>query len=500
MKILLPKQIREVDAKTLAYDNISSKDLMYKASSAFYNYFQELYGDVKGRIAVVCGTGNNGGDGVTVATLLYNVGRKVDLFIIESSGRGYADDMHHYYKIAKGKNIPIGKIRRVEDIPSFEDYGIIIDAIFGTGINRPVEGIYSEVIDSINSSGGVVVSLDVPSGVIADRKTEKAVRASATITLEVPKLALFLPDNNRFVGQLHRVDFGLSAHAIAEAPTDMFYITEQMVRGLLKPIDKFAHKGTQGHALIIGGSLGKIGSVCLASKGALRAGTGLVTAYVPRCGTVPLQAALPEAMVIEDGQERVIGGIDFDLNPDAIGVGVGMGTANETANAFLQFLKVNQKPLVIDADAINILSKNRGWLSHLQAGTILTPHPKELSRLIGEWDNDFEKIDRARELAVKYDINIVIKGAHTLIVTPDKLYVNSSGTPALATAGSGDVLTGIITALLAQGYTPKDAAIIGVYIHGYTANLSEGSIHLRSFIASDIIEGLSGVFMGLRLE
>lgn len=496
MKILTAQQIRNIDAKTLEYNVISSTALMYQASNAFYNYFIKDYGQSGNRVSVVCGTGNNGGDGISVAIMLHNAGIKVHIYIIEFSEK-YSEDTLYYYNKAAERNIGITKIKEGDAIPQFEESDIIIDAIFGTGLNRHPSGVSSEIIEAINDSGKTVVSIDIPSGMMMNQKTEIAVHATETITLQIPKLTLFLPDNSRFVGKLSIVDFGLSPQAIEEADTDIFYFTETIAGTLLKPLDKFAHKGTLGHSLIIGGSFGKIGSVCLASKAALKTGCGLVTAFVPQCGIIPLQSNIPEVMAIADSNQSYISHIDFGISPNAIGIGPGMGTQSETTEALHQFLKQNTTPLVIDADALNILSSNKEWLSLLPPQTILTPHPKELSRLIGEWENDFEKIEKVQAFAKRYKVIAVIKGAHTLIVTPDKLFVNSSGTPALATAGTGDVLTGIITSLRAQGYEAVSAALLGVYIHGATASITSTTINPRSFIASDVIDNIGEVYFKL---
>ena len=499
MKILTAEQIREIDAKTMEYHNISSTTLMLQASDAFGRHFLSRYGKHRLKVAVVCGTGNNGGDGIAAAGMFHRTGFKVKIYVVEFSNN-YSDDALHYLNDAVEENIEIVKIRNSDEIPSFEDAEVIVDAIFGSGLNRPIGGLAHDVIDAVNQSGKPVVSIDVPSGMMLNQKTEFAVQATETITLQIPKLSLFLPENAHYVGKLTMVDFGLSEKAIEETETDTFYLTKEAMQSLLKPLSRFVHKGTQGHSLIIGGSLGKIGSVCLASKAALKTGCGLVTAFVPQCGTIPLQSNFPEAMVIEDRNNTHISEIAFNIDPDAIGIGTGMGVFPETAQAFLRFLKRNGKPLVIDADGLNILSKNRDWLSLLPVKTILTPHPKELSRLIGAWDNGFEMIQKTRKLAKELNITVVIKGAHTLIVSPDKLHVNSTGTPALATAGTGDVLTGMITSLLAQGYASLEAALLGVYIHGATADITAEDIHPHSFVASDIIENIGNVYFQLEEE
>lgn len=493
MKVLNAAQIKEVDAKTVAYENISSLELMERASSAFFNWFSERYPDKSKSIIVISGTGNNGGDGLVIARLMVKAGYSVKVCVVEQSNK-YSEDFTQNLHRAKTENISIQKISTESEIPDFSDYDVIIDAIFGTGLSRNVEGLTYSLISEINKSGKTILSVDVPSGLFLDRKTEFAIQANETVTFEIPKMALFFPENYRFVENVSVIPIGLSKKAISEADTDTFFIEKQAITKLLKPLLKFAHKGTQGHVLIVGGSLGKSGAVCLAARAALKTGCGLVTAYVPKCVTVIVPAVCPEAMVLQDKSENHISDIDFDLQPNAIGLGVGLGKHSETVDALYRFLETNNLPLVIDADGLNILSENKEWLRLLPYKTILTPHPKELARLIGDWKDDFEKIKKVREFAQKYHVIVVVKGANTIVVDEDKVYINSSGTPALATAGSGDVLTGMIAGLLAQGYLPIDAARIGVFVHGYTADISRESIHPRSFVASDIIDNIGNVY------
>ena len=264
-----------------------------------------------------------------------------------------------------------------------------------------------------------------------------------------------------------------------------------------KRIDKYTHKGIQGHALVIGGSYGKIGSICLSSKAALKTGCGLVTAFVPKCGYEIVQIAIPEVMVLTDVNENFISNITFDITPQAIGIGPGIGQELATQNAFHDFLKSNKVPLVIDADALNILSLNKSWLSLLQPKTIITPHPKELERLIGKWNSEKEKFEKTTVFSIQYNLVVVMKGAPTYIIDGNIVYENSTGNAALATAGSGDVLTGMITSLLAQSYEPISAAIIGVYLHGLTADIALPETGYQSFIASDIILNIGKAFLTL---
>lgn len=504
MKIFTSEQIRKIDNETIANEGISSLHLMERAATAFYHWFIERYVRDESSVLVFAGGGNNGGDALVVARLLHGAGYRVKVFMVEYSPT-YSKDCLDNLRALQKQAVPCASIASRDDLPSLEqhaEYNVVIDGIFGTGLSREVKGVAYDAIDWINKSGKKVVSIDVPSGLFLDRPTPHAVKASETVTFQIPKLALYLPGNQLYCGTVWRVDIGLSAEAIHAMETDLFFTMKNEAASLLQPLSRFAHKGKLGHALIIGGSLGMTGSMCLAAKAALKTGCGLVTAFLPKCGVPVIQGNFPEAMAIGDRHEEHITAIEYNITPDAIGIGIGMGQHDDTERALYDFLKKNSEqekssPLVVDADGLNILSRHSDWLSLLSPGTILTPHPKELSRLIGEWDDDFEKIQKTREFTRRYGVIVIIKGAFSLVIDAETIHVNSSGTPALATAGSGDVLTGMITSLLAQGYSPRDAAILGVYMHGLTANLTRERVHERSFIASDIIDNIGNAYAHL---
>lgn len=493
MKILSAEQIRAIDERTISEEGIFSYDLMERAANAFYEWFLINYPDQTLLISVISGVGNNGGDGLIIAKLLKSVGYKVKVYIVEYSTR-YSDDCIHNINRLISENISFEKLTTQDSLPDFHDYDLLIDSIFGTGLNREPDGIAYDIIQKMNDSDKPIISVDVPSGLFLEKKTTFAVRANETVTFQIPKLALFLPENYIFTGNVNIVSIGLSEKSIYETDTVLFYTTKKEISPLIKHLSKFAHKGTQGHALIIGGSFGKCGSVCLAAKSALRTGCGLVTVYVPMKCVSAIQSSFPEAMAIGDQNEDFISNINFNIQPDAIGIGIGNGQHEKTQKAFKGFLQTNDVPLVVDADGINILSQNLNWLKEVPPNSILTPHPKELERLIGDWSDDFDKIDKSMKFAKKYKLIIVIKGAYSIILDGNNLYVNSSGTPALATAGSGDVLTGIITSLLAQGYSSINATRIGVYLHGLTASITKNDIHPRSFIATDIIDNIGNAY------
>lgn len=275
-------------------------------------------------------------------------------------------------------------------------------------------------------------------------------------------------------------------------------VTKAFIQKIYKPASPATHKGLQGHALVIGGSYGKIGSISLSAKAAIKSGCGLVTAFIPKCGCDILQTAIPEVMVLTDKNKHFLSKIKFDFEPQAIGIGPGIGQNEETQKALHKLLKNGKVPLVVDADALNILSKNQKWLSLLVEKTIVTPHPKELERLIGTWESEDEKIQKSIAFSIEYNIIIVMKGAPTLVIDGETIYENTTGNAALATAGSGDVLTGIITSLVAQSYEPLHAALLGVYLHGLTANLALPQTGSESFTASTIIDYLGFAFLTLK--
>jgi len=274
-------------------------------------------------------------------------------------------------------------------------------------------------------------------------------------------------------------------------------ITKLFIQKILKKTDSKTHKGKQGHALLIGGSYGKMGSITLSSKAALHSGCGLVTAFIPECGYEILQTAIPEVMVITDKEKKHLSHIEFEIIPKAVGIGPGIGQEQAVQNALHHFLQTVKTPLVIDADALNILSQNNEWLSLLPENAILTPHPKEVERLIGHFETPEETLRKTIEFSKEHELIIVMKGAPTKIIHGENVYQNTTGNAALATAGTGDVLTGIITGLLAQAYEPLEAAVLGVYLHGLTADLALPKTGTQSFIASDIIKNLGKAYLFL---
>jgi hydroxyethylthiazole kinase-like uncharacterized protein yjeF len=493
MKIFTAQQIKLADKATIEKQGITSAELMERAAGEVFSWLKQRFPDTKTPFHVFCGQGNNGGDGLVIARMLNHAGYKVTYEIVENTGNPTEDFLLNKRWLEK-TTTPYAKMNG-SSIGGI----VIIDAIFGIGFSREVQDEAKAAIEKINSKAAFVVAVDMPSGLFADKPTDIAVRADVVLTFQSPKLALFLAGNKDFVKQIVVLNIGLDTAHLESAESCYHFTDSSAAQRLYKPMQHHAHKGTQGHALIIGGSYGKIGAVCLSAKAALKSGCGLVTAYIPKCGYGIIQSSFPEAMVLTDHQEH-IEDIDIDFEPKAIGIGPGIGQHADTQRAIGDFLKTNKIPLVIDADALNILSLHKEWLKLLPENTILTPHPKELERLMGSWNNDFEKLEKMTAFSKAHDIILVAKDAHTMVVHNDKVYVNSTGNAGLATGGSGDVLTGIITGLLAQHYTPISAAIFGVYLHGLSADIGVKETSMQSFTASDILKYMGKAYLEIEAK
>ena len=496
-KVFTAAQIRNLDRYTITHEPVTSIDLMERASRSFAEWFAERFHALK-KIGVICGTGNNGGDGLAIARMLIEWGYPVKVWVVRGSVPASEDFQVNLERLTK-LNVPVSEIAAVDEVNPFSDRDILLDAIFGSGLSRPAEGIYKEVIKQINDTPATVVSVDIPSGLRADESSTGAiVKADYTAAFHFPKLSFFLPQSFPFTGEWVVLDIGLHKEGIRTAATPWYYLSPKGVRRLYRERRKFDHKGTFGHALLIAGSFGKIGAAILASHATLRSGAGLLTVYTPECGYEPLQTALPEAMTMTDPNTRLITALPDTNSYNVIGIGPGMGHAPETVRMFRSFLEKNDKPLVLDADALNMLSTNRELMHLVPPDSILTPHPKEFERLAGSWSDDFERLAKQQEMATKLKSIVIVKGAFTSIATPaGTVYFNTTGNPGMATGGTGDVLTGILTGLRAQGYDATSATILGVYLHGLAGDLAARELGMDSVIASDVIRFLPAAFKNL---
>ncbi len=490
----------EADKATEAKEGITSIDLMERAARQAFEWIDNSLKGSQVPIHIFCGIGNNGGDGMALGRMLLSKGYSTHCYVVNYSEKRSKCFLINYDRYKNITKVWPKLIKGTHDFPELTNEGILVDAIFGIGLNRPLEGWVKELVQHINKANAFTLSIDIPSGLFIDAPTpdfEAVIKANLTLTFQAPKLPFFLPETAGFTQSFQILDIGLDPKYLFKTPTEAKLILKNDAQGMYLPRRKFDHKGSYGHALIVGGSYGKMGAVTLATKACLRSGTGKVTACIPKCGYSTLQTAVPEAMVITDENENQITQFPTTEGFQAIGIGIGLGTHKETANGFEDFLKNQKALLVLDADALNLLSEQKALLDLVPPKSVLTPHPGELERLIGNWKDDFEKLAKTKKLSKKLDSVIVIKGAHTITIYQDNLYINSTGNPGMATAGTGDVLTGIITGLMAQGYDSLIAAVFGVYLHGSAGDIASQHQGFNSMIAGDLIDFLGEAFLEL---
>jgi len=502
MKIFTSQQIKEIDKFTIENEPIASIDLMERAAHACSQWLIKRY-EKTIPVRVFAGPGNNGGDALAIARQLIEQGfTGVKTYVVRFTQNFSEDFNTNYIRLINVDKQNVQDITEEVIFPSFSGNEIIIDGIFGSGLNRPAEGFVAEVIKHINYSHCEIVSIDLPSGLFSEDNSgnnfEKIVHATFTLSLQFPKFSFFLPETNAFVGRWQVLPIGLHQDFISRTDTSYSYVDADFIRKRHKRRKRFSHKGTYGHALVIAGSYGKIGASILTSKAALRAGVGLLTTHIPICGYEIVQTALPEAMLSIDVNERMFTRVNGADQYTTVGIGPGIGKEKATADALHEFISQANKPIVLDADAINIIGMYKEWLLKVPENSIFTPHPKEFERLAGESESDMERLQKQIEFSKKYHQVVVLKTAYTSVTTPDgHCFFNSTGNPGMATAGSGDVLTGIIVALLAQQYSPADAAIIAVYVHGLAGDIAAGALGYEAVIASDIIENLGKAFKSI---
>lgn len=502
MKIFRNQQIKEIDKFTVKNEPVASVDLMERAADQLLRWYIRSFNRSR-RVIIFAGPGNNGGDGIALARLLSVNRFNAEVFFVKMSGKTSDDWNHNYQRLEKETSVLFNTIENTGQFPFVSSEDIIVDAIFGSGLTRHAEGLAGQVIKKINQTGSVVVSIDIPSGLFGEDNSannpETIVCADYTLSFEFPKLCFMFGENARYVGDWSVLPIGLSSQAIRNTDTPYFFLEENNISPMLKKRRKFDHKGIYGHGLLVAGSFGKMGAAVLGAKAALRTGIGLITCHVPGCGYQIMQTSLPEAMVSVDQNEMYSSEAEAVDGYDAIGIGPGLGTDPATQEFFHTLLLNHDKPLVIDADGINILSANKKWFFELPYGTILTPHVKEFERIAGKTENSFKRLEKQVEFASEYNCIVILKGAYSSIVTPEgKIFFNSTGNPGMATAGSGDVLTGIILSLLSQGYTPENASLAGVYLHGLAGDAAAVKAGCESIIASDIIDNIGNAFIKVK--
>ena len=495
--ILNASQIRAWDAFTIEHEPIKSIDLMERAASACFKWLERR--DLTSRsFQIFCGKGNNGGDGLALGRILLQAGARVDIYVLSPENIGTADFQCNLLRWKDYSKREIHWLKESNDFPALTTNSLVIDALFGSGLSRPLDGINALLVHYLNENAKEIISIDLPSGIMCDTLEigVPAIQANYTLSFQSAKLAFYFPENEKFIGEIHLLDIGLSPSFLQQEVSEISLINQGLVEKIYKPRQKFSHKGTFGHALILSGSYGKTGSALLAAKACMHSGVGLLTVGVPQCAYLVLQVGLPEAMVTSDEKRNKLATIMPNYSTyQAVGIGPGIGTDKSTRKWLLHQLLVIQCPLVLDADALNTIAYEEKWKS-IPQNSILTPHPKEFDRLFGLCQNSQERMIKAIEKAKELSCIVVLKGHHTLIATVEgEVWFNTTGNAGMATGGSGDVLTGIITGLLAQGYVPKDAALLGVWLHGQSGDMASKRHGQEAMVANHIIEFLGDAFL-----
>ena len=503
MKIFTGAQIKELDKYTIENEPISSLNLMERAAQTMTRAITEVWSSST-PVVVFAGPGNNGGDALAMARQLADLGYQVSVYLFNISGYLSPDCAANKKQIVENKRVyQFIEVTQEFDPPQLDENILVIDGLFGSGLNKPLAGGFSSLVKYINASQAKVVSIDLPSGLMAEDNTYNVraniIRAHMTLTLRQPKLSFLFAAKQQFIGQLRVLDIRLSQEGMQKIEAPYSIIDESDIRKCLHHRDPFAHKGEMGHALLIAGSYCMAGAAILAAKACLRSGVGKLTVNSPKRNIPIIQQTVPEAIIQKSSEETIFAEAVETEDYKALGIGPGLGQSEQTAIALIAQLRRTQCPIVADADALNILANHRAWLQQLPKGIILTPHPKELDRMEGHSADSYERLTKACGLAERLQGIVIVKGHYTAICMADgHVMFNPTGNAGMATAGSGDVLTGIITGLLAQGYQPKEACMIGVYLHGLAGDLAAADLGEESLLASDIISYMPRAFKRLK--
>ena len=493
--VLSVAQVRESEKLTMNEEPIPSIDLMERAGTRFAEHLlQHCPTDRFAEIVVTCGPGNNGGDGLVIARQLYLQKLPVRVLLAVPEGARttpeFETNLERWYALSSEQRTQYTHVYHEGETLDWKQPTLLIDAIFGIGLSKPLRDYHARLVEQINKSGAYIIAVDAPSGMPLDGHTDDkalSVMAQETYTFQFYKLAYLLPETYRRCGEVSLIDIGLR---LPPGDYPMQLIGTETIKRLFHHPKKYAHKGTMGHGLLIAGSADMPGAAILAATAALRGGIGKVTVHSPSKVCDLLPAAIPEAILSRDTNSDSFSRIDLERHPgiNAVAIGCGLSTSPAATQGVKSLLDELSDPLILDADALNILAQNKTWLGFLPANSILTPHLKEFERLAGKSDNDFDRIDRLRAFALKHGIIVILKGAHTAVAMPDgHVFFNTTGNPGMATAGSGDVLTGLLLALLSQGYAPAAAALIGVWLHGAAGDCAATQYgHPTALIASDL--------------
>ena len=491
MKIFPSNIIPEIDAATCDAQQIESITLMERAASAVTCEVISRFLPTQ-RIVVVAGPGNNGGDALAVARMLYEQGyKKVEIFLFNVVGKLSHDCEIERNNLLAIEGIDFTEVKKDFKPPYLSAGDVVIDGLFGSGLSQPLKGGFKDFARYINDSQAFVISIDIPSGLFGEWNDHvnrrDMIHANLTLAFQMPRLSFFFPENEEIIGEWELLDIDLDQKKIKETPTDFMLVEEKNIRGFLKPRNNFSGKRDFGSALFFAGSLGMGGAAVMAAKACLNSGAGLATVHSASTLMTVLQTSIPEAMFEPDRNEHFIADMNVHHRHQAVAVGPGIGTHERTIDALEQLLKNYKEPMVLDADALNCMAQRPHLLSFIPPQSVLTPHIGEFDRLFGEHRNSEDRLHKAIDMSKYYNVIIVLKGHYTMTVRPTgRVYINSTGNPGMATAGSGDVLTGVITAFMAQGLRPELAATIGVYVHGLAGDLAVEKKGEYGLLASDI--------------
>ena len=502
MKLFTTRQIADIDKFTIENEPISDIDLMERAALQITHWLVKRFSTER-KMIFFAGPGNNGGDALAIARQLAGFNFICEVFLLDFGKELKGSPAINWKRLEEQRKVKLVKFKNENGVPEVGPGDVVLDGMFGSGLSGPLEGFPAAVVQKINRLDNTVIAIDIPSGLMGEDNSANIpgniVKANFTLTFQFPKISFLLAENEVYTGKWEVLPIGLHPGGIGQTPSETFFLEKENVREIIVPRSKFAHKGNFGHALLIAGSFGKMGAAVLASKGCLRAGVGLLTTHIPRLGYSIIQTAVPEAMTSIDQHDAIF--TEFPgLSPfSAVGIGPGLSKKQNSRKALSKLLEESKVPLVIDADGLNILSENKEWLEKLPGNSILTPHPGEFKRLVGDSSHSYGRIQQQIEFAKKYKVVVVLKGAYTTIATPaGKLYFNSTGNPGMATAGSGDTLTGILLGLLAQGISSENAALAGVYLHGLAGNLAVQEKSEPALVAGDITDYLGKAFLELK--
>lgn len=504
LKILKSAQVKDVDSYTIENEPVLSINLMERAAKQCSQWIMNRFNKSL-PVNIFVGPGNNGGDGLAVARQLTDNNYNVNVFLVKISDRLSEDSSINFNRLKDQKRVNITILEKGEVLPELPENQLVVDGLFGSGLNRPLEGFPAEVVKHLNRQKVIRLAIDVPSGLFGEDNSSNdynsIFRADYTLTFQFPGVSFFMPENEDFVGEWHVLDIGLNKDKISEIDSPYYLIEQKDIQCNLKNRKRFAHKGHFGHVLMICGGYGKMGAAVLASKAALKTGSGLVTAHVPKLGYSIMQTTAPEVMMSIDDSEVVFSKIPEISSFTAIGTGPGLGMSEQTKEALKSLLQNSNHPVVLDADALNIISENTELMKYIPENSILTPHPKEFERLAGPVKDHYSRIQLQMEFARKHKVFLVLKGGNTTVATPEgTCYLNITGDPGMATAGSGDVLTGMITSLLGQGYSSEMASILGVYLHGLSGNIASDKLGMEAVTATEIINNTGNAFKTIRNE